>query len=72
MVKSQEAKHEKENQMTSEGLQDLKKLMKHADDLAKLAQTAATKVDEQDEVAKLRSMMMSLGLQNEDRDLQLG
>ncbi|CBY32685.1 unnamed protein product [Oikopleura dioica] len=72
VVKSQEAKHEKENQMTSEGLQDLKKLMKHADDLAKLAQTAATKVDGQDEVAKLRSMMMSLGLQNEDRDLQLG
>ena len=72
MVKSQEAKHEKENQMTSEGLQDLKKLMKHADEIAKLAQTAATKVDGQDEVAKLRSMMMSLGLENGDRDSQFG
>ena len=72
MVKSQEAKHEKENAMTSEGLQDLKKLMKHADDLAKLAQTAATKVDGQDEVAKLRSMMMSLGLENDNATGELG
>lgn len=71
-VRGQEEKHEKEVSLQSAGLQDLNTLMTHAKEMAKLAratnerlQKKAKDNNQMDEVAKLRGIMMNLGIDND-------
>lgn len=68
-VRGQEQKHEQESNLQSLGLQDLNNLMAHAKEMATLARATSSRLEKKahdnskmDDVAKLRGIMMNLGL----------
>ena len=68
-VRGQEQKHEQESNLQSLGLQDLDNLMAHAKEMATLARATSSRLEKKahdnskmDDVAKLRGIMMNLGM----------
>jgi len=77
-VRGQEQKHERETNLTSAGLQDLNNLMAHAKEMAQLARATSQRLDQKtddntqmDDVARLRGIMMNLGIDNDIADQRL-
>ena len=69
-VRGQEEKIERESHLAQSGLADLNNLMSHAREMAQLARATSHKLDQKsedaklDEVAKLRGIMINLGIDN--------